>query len=82
MISMRAMKRCFCGLEVVDLLDLLVEQLDLGAQRLVAPLLGVDHRAEHQVGGESGHQRGERRAAERHEEGQLALFALLVTPGK
>ena len=40
------------ALEVVDLLDLLVEPLDLGAQRLVAPLLRVDHRAEQQVGGE------------------------------
>ena len=42
MISMRAMKRCFVGLEAVDLLDLLVELRDLVLEQLfVARVLGA-----------------------------------------
>src|SRR5581483_1741625 len=70
------------ALQVVDFLDLLVELLDLAAQLLVAPLLGVDHGAEHQVDGEGHHARGERRDAQSHGERELALFALFFAPGK
>jgi len=59
-----------------------IERLDRRAQIVVAPLLRLDHRAVHQVGGERGDTGGERRDAERHEEGQLALPALCVAPGK
>ena len=69
-------------LEVVDLLDLLVQQLDLPAQALVALHLRVDRRVESQIRG-TGDEQGERaRATHGHHEPDLALLALLLTPGE
>src|SRR4029077_21151412 len=70
------------ALEVVDFLDLLVERLDLGPQLVVAVLLRLDHRSEHEVGGEGGDAGGDAGRAERHQEMQLALLALAFTPGE
>ena len=82
MICMREMKRCFCASRSLISSICLSSTLDLRPQPLVALVLGVDHRAEQQIGDE-GHHRGQHRgAAERDEEGELALAALLVAPGK
>jgi hypothetical protein len=72
----------FLLLEVVDLLDLLVELADLGAQALVAALLPGKQRVEVEVHAEGRDQRGDGRGAQRDQERQLAFLALRVTPRK
>ena len=57
-------------LEREDLLDRLVEFRDLGGQELVAALLRVDHRADHQVR----EQREQAREADRGTEAYQELF--------
>jgi hypothetical protein len=69
-------------LERIDLLDLLVELLDLALETHVAILLRVDQRAVVEVDAHGHQRRGNRRSAQRHQECELALLALLLAPGK
>jgi hypothetical protein len=73
---MRAMKRCF------SVSRLLISSICLSSSLMVTPLLAGDHRVEHQIGGEGSHDGGQHRNAERHQERELALFALAFAPGK
>jgi hypothetical protein len=67
-------------LEAVDLLDLLVEELDLVAQRVVAALLRIDHRVHHQQT-RAVHDRGaDHRPDHADTKGLLAFRALLFAP--
>src|SRR5690606_38644126 len=68
--------------EAVDLLDLLVELADLGAQAVVAVALRVDHLVHHEPR-HAGHGRGaDQRREHADAERLLALDALLFAPGE
>jgi hypothetical protein len=69
-------------LEVVDLLDLPVDDLDLGAQPVVARFLRADHRLEHQVEGEGDEKTHDRRTDKGNDKMPFAILALLLAPGQ